>query len=134
MVVQEKIILSFAAITLVKDKIICVDYLNEEALNVERGIQVVETMQKLSNNEPCAVVHNVGNKYIFTTDALRFMGSQLDAQNHKYLARAIVTTNAASRIASNNFIKLYKPVVPTKLFSEVEPALAWLDDILSSKK
>ncbi len=134
MVIQQKIVLSFAEITLVKDKIVCVDYLNEEPVNVEKGIKLFETIQKLSNQEPCAIIHNVGDKYIFTTDALRFMASQLDKENHKYLARAIVATNAATRIAGNNFIKLYKPLIPTKLFLEFEPSVAWLDEILASKK
>jgi hypothetical protein len=133
MLVQDKIALDFAEFTLVKDNIVIIDYLGEETMNVERGIKVVETVHKLSNNEPCAVIHNVGNKYIFSTDALRFMGSQLDSQ-HKYLARTIVTTNAAARLASNNFIKLYKPLVPTKIFTEVGPALAWLEGVLSSEK
>ena len=134
MVVQEKIVLLFAEITLVRDRVVCVDYLNEESLNVDKGIQIVKSIHTLNNNEPCAVIYNVGSKYIFTTDALRFMSSQLDTQNHKFLARAIVTTNAASRIAGNNFIKFYKPLVPTKLFLELEPALIWLDEILVAKK
>jgi hypothetical protein len=134
MFVQEKIILSFAEITLIKDRIICVDYLSEEPLNVDKGIEMVETIHKLNNYEPCAVIHNVGDRYIFTSDALRFMGSQLTTEDHKYLARALVTTNAAARIASNNFIKLYKPLVPTKLFTEVEKAITWVGEIITSGK
>ena len=133
MVVLEKITLSFAEFTLVKDKLVQVDYLNEEPINVERGIQLVETIQKLSNNNPCVVIHNVGDKYIFTTDSLRFMGSQLDTETHKYIARALVSTNPAARIACNNFIKLYKPLVPTKLFSELNAALAWTEQFTSNK-
>jgi hypothetical protein len=133
MVVLEKITLSFAEFTLVKDKIVQVDYLNEEALNVEKGIQLVETIQKLSNNTPSVVIHNVGDKYIFSTDSLRFMGSQLDTENHKYIARALVATNPAARIACNNFIKLYKPIVPTKLFSELDAALTWAEEFTSGK-
>jgi hypothetical protein len=125
MLLLDKIVLSFAEFTWVKDKIILVDYLNEEPLNVERGIQLVEACKKLSGNQPCVVIHNVTDKYIFTTDALRFMGSQLDTETHKYLARAIVCTNSAARLSSNHFIKAYKPVVPTELFSDLDNALQW---------
>ena len=132
MIVQEKIALDFAELTMVKDGVICVDFLSEDALNVEKGIQMVGAIQKLSNNEPCIVIYNVGDKYIFTTEALRFMGSQLNTNEHRYLARAIVSTNPATRIAGNNFIKLYKPLVATKLFSELEAALVWANEIGAS--
>ena len=134
MIVQDKITLDFAEISLVKDKIVIVEYLTEDPINVDRGIRMLETVRKISNNEPCAIIHNVGDKYIFTTDALRFMGSQLTTDGHHFLARAIVTTNPAARIASNNFIKFYKPLLPTKLFTETAAAVTWLEGILSSEK
>lgn len=134
MIVQEKITFDFAEISLVKGKIVLVDYLTEDPLNVDRGIKMLETIKKLTNNEPCAIIHNVADKYIFTTDALRFMGSQLTKDAHSYLARAIVCTNPAGRIAANNFIKFYKPLLPTKLFTDTAAALAWIEGVLSSEK
>jgi len=130
MLVLEKIALSFAEFSLFKDNVVLVDYLNEEPLNVERGIQIVRTINKLTNNQPSAAIHNIGDKYIFTTDALRFMGSQLNAADHNYCARAIVSTNSAARISATNFINLYKPLIPTRLFSEVDEAYAWIETIL----
>jgi len=134
MLVLDKITLSFAEFSLLKDNIVLIDYLNEEPLNVEKGIQLVETINKLSNNKPSAAIHNVGDKYIFTTGALRFMGSQLSSANHNYTARAIVATNPAARIATTNFINLYKPLIPTKLFNDVEEAFQWIEDLLSQGK
>ncbi|HXB39182.1 MAG TPA: hypothetical protein VNZ49_01490 [Bacteroidia bacterium] len=134
MLVLEKITLSFAEFSLLKDNIVLIDYLNEEPLNVERGIQLVETINKLTCNKPSAAIHNVGDKYIFTTDALRFMGSQLSTNEHNYSARALVVTNPAARIASNNFINSYKPLIPTRIFNEVEEALAWVEGLLAQAK
>ncbi len=134
MLVLEKITLSFAELSLLKDNVVLINYLNEEPLNVEKGIQVVATIHKLTNDKPSAAVHNVGDKYLFTTDALRFMGSQLNTEAHHYVARAIVATNPASRIATNNFINLYKPLIPTRLFSEVEEAMAWVESVLACGK
>ncbi len=134
MIVMEKIALSFADVSLVKPNISQVDYLNEEPMNVDKGIQLIDAIQKLNNNQPSAVIHNVGEKYIFSTEALRFMGSQLNTENHKILAMAIVTTNTAARLSANNFIMLYKPIVPTKLFATLTEALAWAEEIIASKK
>jgi hypothetical protein len=134
MLVLEKITLSFAEFSLLKDNVVLIDYLNEEPLNVEKGIQLVESINKLTCNKPSAAIHNIGDKYIFTTDALRFMGSQLSTNSHNYSARALVVTNSAGRISSNNFINLYKPLIPTQLFSEVNEALTWVESILARAK
>lgn len=134
MVVQDKITLDFAEFSLLNDRIVVVDYLNEEPMNVDRGIQLVESINKLTNDRPAAVIHNVGDKYIFTTDALRFMGSQLSTEQHHYLARAIVSNNSAARIASTNFLNLYKPLIPTRLFNNMDEALSWVEGVISSSK
>lgn len=130
MLVLEKIALSFAEFSLLKDNLVLVDYVSEDPLNVERGIQLVETIQKIAGGTPCAVIHNVGDKYIFTTDALRFMSSQLNTDTHGIVVRAIVATNPATRIAATNFINLYKPLISTRLFSDIDDAHAWVEQTL----
>lgn len=134
MLVLDKITLSFAEFSLLKDNVVLINYLNETPLNVERGIQLVETINKLTHNQPAAAIHNVGDKYIFSTDAMRFMGSQLTGTDHHYVARAIVATNPAARISVNNFINLHKPLIPTKLFNEVDEAYVWVESVLASHK
>ncbi len=134
MLVLDKMTLSFAELSLLKENLVVIDYLTDEPLNVEKGIEMLEIVKKLTNNQPSAVIHNIGDKYIFSTDALRFMGSQLTTDSHSYSARAIVATNPAARIAANNFINLYKPLTPTQLFSELEPAISWVEGVLAQAK
>jgi hypothetical protein len=59
------------------------------------------------------------------------MISQRSPEKDSLLARAIVTTNMASRIEAQNFINAYKPLTPTKLFSTIEEAITWLEPQLS---
>lgn len=134
MLVLEKITLSFGEFSLLKDNIVLIDYNGQEGLNVERGIQMVESINKLTNNRPAAAIHNLGEHYVFSTDNLKFMGSQLSPERHHYVARAIVTTNPAGRIETTNFINLYKPLIPTKLFATVEAAYQWIEEQLALSK
>jgi hypothetical protein len=60
------------------------------------------------------------------------MISQRSHEKDNLLARAIVTTNMASRIEAQNFINAYKPLTPTKMFSTIEEAIAWLEPQLQS--
>lgn len=133
MLVLEKIGLTFAEFSLLRNNVVLVDFQSEEPLNVEKGIQLLETIQKIAGGTPSAVIYNVGDKYIFTTDALRFMGSQLTPATHHIHARAIVATNAAARIAANHFINHYKPLIPTRLFTDVESAYTWVEEILAAR-
>lgn len=134
MLVLDKVALKFAEFSLLKDNVVLVEYLSEELLNVEKGIQAVKTIQRLAGGHPAAAIHNAGDKYILTTDALRFMGSQLSTESHGYIARAIVATNPASRIAANHFINMYKPLIPTRLFSDVDEAYAWVEEQLAADR
>lgn len=134
MVVEDKIALSFAELTLIREGLVLIDYYGEERINVSRGIEMHNAIIKLTNNNPYFLIHNFGDNYVHLTEAMRFMTSQLNSETHKILGRAYVGTNAATRLAINNLIKLYKPLVPAKLFSQNEPAVQWSEDFIASSK
>lgn len=132
MVVEDKIALSFAELTLVKEGLVLIDYYGEERINVNRGIEMHNAIMKLTNSTPYFLIHNFGDNYVYLSEAMRFMTSQLSSETHKILGRAYVGTNAASRLAINNLIKLYKPIVPAKLFTEIEPSVQWAENFITT--
>ncbi|MGZ3863053.1 MAG: DUF7793 family protein [Bacteroidia bacterium] len=134
MVIADKVALSFAELTLLKESLVLIDYFGEVRVNVNKGIEMHNAIIKLTNNNPYFVIHNFGDNYVFLSEAMRFMTSQLNSETHKILGRAYVGTNAASRLAINNLIKLYKPLVPAKLFSEIEPSVQWSEDFITPAK
>jgi hypothetical protein len=46
------------------------------------------------------------------------------------IANAVVVKSAAIRIATNFFIKIFKPVRPTKMFADEEKAMTWLRTLI----
>lgn len=129
--VQETIMMPFAEITIYKDRVAHVLYKDEAALNVSKAIDTYDKIRLATDGMPFVIVHDFSNKYIFSTDALRFMESQMNFETHQLLGRAFVSTNPASRISANNFIRLFKPVMPVKLFSSPQDALKWAEDLLN---
>ncbi|MEO8760940.1 MAG: hypothetical protein ABI388_06745 [Bacteroidia bacterium] len=125
--ITQKIELGFVTLSLIKPNIICVDTLIEESINVDKGIQILEAVKALSGNQPYATIINVSDLYAPSKDFFKFIVSQRSAEKDNIVARAIVTTNPASRLDGQNFINFFKPLTPTKLFSTIDEAIAWLE-------
>ena len=63
-------------------------------------------------------------KYTFTKEARKYAaGSEMILDR---MATAFVVNSFANKLIANIYIKFYKPVVPTKMFSSEESALRWL--------
>lgn len=81
-----------------------------------------------------------GNKFAVLTDATNFFSTSSELRNllaskeftALRFATAIVTQSMASKIIGNFFIKVNKPATPTKLFSNEEQALEWLNHLALS--
>jgi hypothetical protein len=50
------------------------------------------------------------------------------AQSHTRLATALVANNPLTRLLTNIYISVFRPVSPLKLFSSIESAENWLRD------
>ncbi|MFI5141341.1 MAG: hypothetical protein ACHQII_03195, partial [Bacteroidia bacterium] len=100
---SHKIDLGFVSIHLIKANIVCVDCILEESIGVERGIKIIETIRSLVGNEPHAIIINVSTLYTPSKEFFKFILSQRSPEKDKLMARAIVTTNPASRLDGKNF-------------------------------
>lgn len=64
------------------------------------------------------------------TKEVRDWGATLPGNKYR-LATAVVCNTLAHRILGNFFIKIQKPMRPTKMFSEVPEAMEWLKQFLN---
>jgi len=128
---KEEIDLGFVSLYLIKPHIICSDYKTEDIINVEMGIKILDGTKSLTGDMQFALIVNLSNLYTPFKEHFKFMVSQRSPEKDNLMARAIVTTNMASRIEMQNFINSFKPLTPTKLFPTVEEAISWLEPQLS---
>lgn len=113
---------------------------NEIWLN-EEGILIVKAIQGADIDEEEAIAcfeiyRQLGcyeNKVLQLLDARADMSITREARNYAaehgkdfFIASAIVTDSFTVRLIVNFFNSFYKPLVPFKLFSTEEEALAWL--------
>jgi hypothetical protein len=130
---KEQIDLGFVSLYLIKPHIVCSDYKTEEIVNVEMGIKILEGTKSLTEDSRFALIVNLSNLYTPFKEHFKFMVSQRSLEKDNMIARAIVTTNLASQIEMQNFIGFFKPLTPTKLFSTIEEAIAWLEPQLDKE-
>ncbi len=126
----QKIDLGFVAVSLLKPNIICINCLIEEIINVEKGIQILESVKAIAGDEKHGTIINISTLYAPSKEFFKFIVSQRNAQKDNIIARAIVTTNPASKLDGQNFINFFKPLTPTKLFSNLDEAVIWVEQAL----
>jgi len=130
---KDKIDLGFVSIDLIKPQIVCISVLVEEVISVENGIKILQSINNLVGDTRYATIINSSDKYAPSKEFYKFIISQRTTEKDNIIARAIVTTNMASRIDSQNFINFFKPLTPTKLFSTIDEAIAWLEPQLDKE-
>ena len=123
--------LGFASIYLIKPNLVCIQCIKEEVISVEMGIKILESIKELVGENKHASLINLSNLYAPSKEFFKFIVSQRNPEKDHIVARAVVTTNAASRIDGQNFINYFKPLTPTKLFSTVDEAISWLETHLN---
>jgi len=123
----KKIDLGFVSIELIRANIVSITTLTEEVVSVENGIKIIEEIKSLVGDISHATILNFGDSYSPSKEFYKFIVSQRSVEKDHIVARAIVSNNMARRIEAQNFINFFKPLTPTKLFTTIEEAIAWIE-------
>ena len=129
----EHVDLGFVSISLVKPQIVCITCQEELIIDVANGIKILDGIKTLVGEDKYATIINAKNLYAPANEFYKFIISQRTSEKNNIIARALVTTNIAQRIDSQNFINFFKPLTPTKLFSSIEDAIAWIEPLLNTE-
>lgn len=93
-------------------------------LSLEVSKRVVSDRLKVSNNIPSPIYIDLCNVITTDTRARKYMASK---EAVEYItAGGFLIDNEIMKLAGNIFIKIDKPLVPVKLFTDKDKALAWL--------
>lgn len=128
---SEKTDVGGVSIQLVRPSVVEINVYEEQTISVEKGIKILETLDKLTAGQLYCTIINTSNIYAPSKEFFKFIVSQRTTEKNNVLARAIVTTNPAARIETQNFINSFKPLIETRLFSKIDEAISWLEEKLS---
>ena len=125
----DKIELASATVSLREDGIFCVamKVINREL--EERDVrELTESIGIIGKGAKYPILIIVQEYNSITKEASEYAASEIAARYT--IANAVVVKSAAIRIATNFFIRIFKPVRPTKMFSEEEKAIQWLRTLI----
>ncbi len=116
-----------ASIKMRSDGIVHVYYNENVVLDVNLQVKMLHLFSTFTNNEKAYFIFEADEGFVVTKEA-RENANKLE-ENTPVKASAIIVKNLASRIVANFFIKVVKPTINYKLFTNVNDAVAWLKSL-----
>ena len=109
----------------IKDGILYVTYKKHAIINLEGAKEVVRARSQYADNKPYPFL--VIDDGVKTMDkAARDYFSDPNTGLKGVLAGALVLNSVYSEFLGNFYLKITKPIIPTKIFSDKEKAIKWL--------
>ncbi len=107
--------------------IVIMEFEDEASLELKDLAELQKSQVELMGEKPCKVISVICPEFTVTQEVRDF--GKTDAA-HKYIAAsAIVCNTLAHRILGNFFIKIQRPPRPTRMFKDLDSAIAWIENI-----
>lgn len=120
---SSRIELTHSTITLRDDGIIELQTHDDHVYEISDVLENVDAFGKLSNFQGAPVIVIGGSFTSTSSEARKFMAT---AESLKYSkCEAFILNSLPQRILINFYIKIDKPLIPTKVFKTKEDAIAW---------
>lgn len=102
------------------------DDIDIEKKDAEEAIEAINT---ITQRKKYYLLTETGNNFTASAEAREYMASNIGSTS--ILANAIYLKSLPIRLIINVYVKINKPVVPTKVFNSEELALEWLNEQIS---
>ena len=112
-----------------EDGIIFTVFKKNTVLSLEVSHSAVAERMKVSNGRSTPICIDLTNVYSTDTKARKYMASKEAVE--LITAGAFLVDNEIMKLAGNIFIKIDKPLVPARLFTDKDRALQWLQNYKS---
>ena len=121
---MDKIVTSIAEMHLDEDGILIVEMLPGINVTLERSREYLAATNQFLDGRKALILFDASAEYTITEEAKAFGTSDAFISNR--IAIAFVTRSIANRLMFNLYLTVYKPAIPTKMFSSRNSALKWL--------
>lgn len=100
--------------------------------DAEHAIDNRTAALELAGWERCGLIFEAEGD-IVTTPEMRQVSASAEYNSH-FIAVALVSPSVAMKILGNFYMRINRPVVPTRFFSQHDPAEAWLLQQITTDK
>jgi hypothetical protein len=114
------------------EEVIRVSFQKSVHLTLEEVITIIRKCENLvSGRSFCFLADFTSAPVTFTTEARVYLSNNPTAKNR--IADAIVVPNLTAKLKGDLYLRLHKPLVPTRFFTSEAKAEAWLQEMISVK-
>jgi hypothetical protein len=122
-IIKNTIDLGFATTTLRADGIVNTNILIKEAVSLEQAKKLTQAYIDITKGAKIPHLFTANKFVIIEKDVMKYMK---DIANKYGKADAFVISALPQKIMGNFYLNVFKPKVPTKLFTSEEKAILWL--------
>lgn len=116
--------LGHSLIQLRNDGIVQVNFGDDIELDIKESSEIISAIGVLTEGEKVLVL-NIAGKNTTATGAARNHSASKEGSRYT-IADAFVTKSLAQKLLGNFYMNFHKPMVPTKIFDDVQLATEWL--------
>ena len=121
---MNKVVTSVSEMYIDDDGILRIKILPGAKMTIDTLKEYLETSSKLLNGKKALVLVDGSADYEITEEAKAY-GSSKEVTDTR-IAIAYVTRSISNKLMFNLYLSVYKPAVPTKMFSSENSGLKWL--------
>lgn len=98
-------------------------------IDVEDIQNIREANLKLSGGKQYVVLVSTGGLSTISKEAMQLISAK--DYSDKAIAKALLIENLGHRLVGNFYLKVIKPAMKTKIFTDREKALEWLREVIA---
>jgi hypothetical protein len=122
---MKKITTRTAEIVLGDDGIVRKKMFDDLEIDIDDSIENCKAMLALTQNSPSLVLTDWRDIALRITREAREYYAGPEISQHR-VAEALLINSMAARLTANFYLKVNKPVTPTRLFTDEQKAIEWL--------
>lgn len=116
--------LGHSTVHLRNDGIVQVNFGENIDIDLKEAVEIVDAIGEITEGKKAPILNVAGKSTSATSAAREYSATPFGL---KYtLADAYVVTNLAQKILGNFYVGFNKPLIPTRVFDDVEKATEWL--------
>ena len=119
-------------INLRNDGILHIHFKENSDIHIEDAKEIFNAMREIGKNKKYPVLIDAGD-FVHVDDDVQKFSASYEA-NLYTIADAIACNSLAQKLIAGFYINTYHPVVPTRIFSDEQEAVNWLQLFLEKPK
>ena len=124
---MKEVIPNIAEISMINNFILRIKFLPKTNIGVEAAKKIVDASKRVSQNLKHCNLVDTRDMLFMDRDARKYFAEQ---DRSEIVAVGVVIHSKFQKALSNLYLKVSKPILPTKMFHDEDDAIVWLNSMM----